>query len=111
MREFEQRAGVKKVEVAKDPPACQYSSLLTEVPHAKCPVLVISGQNDSNAPLPVMEQYVSAFLRPGHAAEAYHPDNGPHGFYFGLPKIIPETAESTHKIVAFIKRHFEAVGQ
>ena len=40
-------------------------------------------------------------------AEVYHPDNGPHGFYVGLPRPIPETAESTRRAVAFIKQEFK----
>jgi dipeptidyl aminopeptidase/acylaminoacyl peptidase len=109
VREFEQRAGVKMAAVEKDPAAYQYTSLLTEVPQAKCPILMVSGKNDQNAPLPVMEAYVKAMNAAGHEAESYHPDNGPHGFYFGIPQTIPETAESTRRAVDFIKRHFAAV--
>ena len=107
VREMEQRAGVKMAAVEKDPAAYQYTSLLTEIPQAKCPILMISGKNDPNAPLPVMEAYVKAQRAAGHEAEAYHPDNGPHGFYFGIPQTIPETAESTRRAVDFIKRQFE----
>jgi hypothetical protein len=71
---------------------------------------MISGRNDPNAPLPVMDAYVDALRARGREAEVYHPDNGPHGFYFGIPKVIPETAESTSRAVAFIKKHFDAVG-
>jgi dipeptidyl aminopeptidase/acylaminoacyl peptidase len=109
VREFEQRAGVKIAAAEKDPAAYQYSSLLTEVPQAKCPILMVSGKNDQNAPLPVMEAYVKAMNAAGHEAVSYHPDNGPHGFYFGLPQTIPETAESTRHAIEFIKRQFAAV--
>jgi acetyl esterase/lipase len=93
-------------DVEKDPAAHNYSSLLTEVPSVRCPVLMISGRNDPNAPLPVMEAYERAMRSAGKSVENYHPDNGPHGFYVGLPKVIPETAESTKRSVAFIKQCF-----
>lgn len=107
VREFEQRSGVKLADVEKDPAKHAYSSPLTEIPQAKCSVLMVSGKNDNNAPLPVMEAYVKAMRGVGREAETYHPDNGPHGFYFGLPQVIPETAESTRQTVAFIKRQFD----
>lgn len=39
------------------------------------------------------------------------PGDGTHGFYFGLPRTIPETAESTRRAVAFIKKHFAAAAK
>jgi dipeptidyl aminopeptidase/acylaminoacyl peptidase len=107
IRGFEQRAGVKMSEVAKDPDAYHYSSLLTEVPKIQCPILLISGKNDPNAPLPVMDLYVEKVHAAGKEVESYHPANGPHGFYVALPKPIPETAEATQQAIAFIKKHFE----
>jgi dipeptidyl aminopeptidase/acylaminoacyl peptidase len=109
VREFEGRAGVKMAAVENDAAAYQYTSLLTEIPQAKCPILMISGKNDQNAPLPVMEAYVKAMKAAGHEADEYHPDNGPHGFYFGIPQTIPETTESTRRAIEFIKRQFAAV--
>jgi dipeptidyl aminopeptidase/acylaminoacyl peptidase len=107
VRAFEKRAGVKMAEVEKNPEAYQYSSLLTEVATVHSPVLMISGKNDPNGPLPVMDQYVDALRAAGNEAETYHPDNGPHGFYWGIPKVIPETAESTRRALAFIKKHVD----
>jgi dipeptidyl aminopeptidase/acylaminoacyl peptidase len=107
IREYEQRAGVKMAEVEKKPDAYQYSSPLTEVAKVRCPILLISGRDDNNAPLSVMDAYVAALRAAGKKAETYHPDNGPHGFYFGLPRPITETAESTKRTLAFIKKHFE----
>jgi dipeptidyl aminopeptidase/acylaminoacyl peptidase len=109
IREFEKRAGVPLKSVQENPDAHQYSSPLTEVGKVQCPVLMISGRNDPNAPLAVMDIYVDALRAAGKQAEAYHPDNGPHGFYFGIPKVIPETAESTRHAIAFIKKHFDAI--
>ncbi len=106
VREFEQRTRIKMAEFEKDPVAKQYSSLLTEANEVQCPILLISGKNDSSAPLPVMEIYVDKLRSIGKEAETYHPDNGPHGFYVGIPKQIPETAESTRHAIAFIKKHF-----
>jgi dipeptidyl aminopeptidase/acylaminoacyl peptidase len=108
VREFEQRAGASLTEIKQNPEAYHYSSPLTEIGKVQCPVLMISGRNDPNAPLAVMDAYVDALRATGREAEAYHPDNGPHGFYFGIPKVIPETAESTRHAVAFIKKHFDA---
>jgi len=111
VREFEQRTGVKLTEVEQKTESHNYTSLLTEVPKIRCPILLISGRNDDNAPLPVMDLFVEKLRAVGKEAETYHPDNGPHGFYVGLPKVIPETAESTRRAVAFIKKHFEAIGK
>jgi dipeptidyl aminopeptidase/acylaminoacyl peptidase len=108
VRAFEQRAGAKMAQIKRNPEAYQYSSPLTEIGKVQCPVLMISGRNDPNAPLAVMDEYVDALRAGGKEAEIYHPDNGPHGFYFGIPKVIPETAESTRQAVAFIKKHFDA---
>jgi acetyl esterase/lipase len=107
VREFLQRTNVEMADVEKDPAAHHYSSLLTEVPTVRCPVLMVSGRNDPNAPLPVMEAYETAMRSAGKSIESYHPDNGPHGFYVALPKPIPETAESTKRAVAFIKQQFD----
>ena len=106
IRELEQRCGVKMADIEKDPAAYHYSSPLTEIAKVRCPILLISGRNDNNAPLPVMDAYVAKLRAAGKEAETYHPDNGPHGFYVGLPQPIPETAESTRQAVTFIKKHF-----
>jgi acetyl esterase/lipase len=110
IRELERRAGAPLAEIKQNPDAYHYSSPLTEIGTVQCPVLMISGRNDPNAPPAVMDAYVDALRATGREAEAYHPDNGPHGFYFGIPKVIPETAESTGHAVAFIKKHFDATG-
>ncbi len=107
IRELEQRSGVKMAEIEKHAEVYQYSSPFTEAANVRCPILLISGRNDLNAPLAVMDAYVDKLRAAGKEAETYHPDNGPHGFYVGLPHPIPETAESTHRAVAFIKSHFE----
>jgi dipeptidyl aminopeptidase/acylaminoacyl peptidase len=107
VRELEQRSGVKMAEIEKRPEAYQYSSPFTEVAHVRCPILLISGRNDVNAPLAVMDAYVDKLRAAGKEAETFHPDNGPHGFYVGLPRPIPETAESTRRTIAFLKVHFE----
>ena len=107
IREMEQRSGLKMADIEKNPDAYQYSSLYTEVAKVQCPILLISGRNDVNAPLAVMDAYVDKLRAAGKEAETYHPDNGPHGFYVGLPHPIPETAESTRRAVAFVKMHFE----
>jgi dipeptidyl aminopeptidase/acylaminoacyl peptidase len=107
IRQMEQRSKVKMADIEKDPDKYEYSSPLTEIAKVRCPILMISGKNDPNAPLPVMEAYVGKLRAAKKQADAYHPDNGPHGFYWGIPRPIPETGESTRRAVAFIKQHFE----
>jgi len=107
VREFEQRTGAKLAEVEKKPEAYGYTSPLSEVEKVQCPILLISGRNDPNAPIDVMDLYVEKLRSRGKPIETYHPDNGPHGFYVALPHPIPETAESTHRAIAFIKKQFE----
>ena len=107
IKELEQRSGTTMAEIEKKPDAYHYSSLLTEAANVRCPILLISGRNDPNAPLPVMELYADKLRAAGKETETYHPDNGPHGFYVAVPRAIPETAESTRRAVAFIKKHFE----
>jgi len=107
IRELEQRAGVTMADIEKDPGKYGYSSPLTEVAKVRCPTLMISGRNDDNAPLPVMEAYVAKVQTTGKRTESYHPDNGPHGFYWGIPRPIPETAESTRRAVEFIAQCFK----
>jgi dipeptidyl aminopeptidase/acylaminoacyl peptidase len=110
VRAYEKRAGAMMAQIQQNPEAYHYSSPLTEIGQVQCPILMISGRNDPHGPLAVMDEYVDALRASGREAEVYHPDNGPHGFYFGIPKVIPETAESTRRAVAFIKKHFEAAG-
>jgi dipeptidyl aminopeptidase/acylaminoacyl peptidase len=107
IREQEQRAGVTMADIEKDLRKYSYSSPLTEVAKVRCPIMMISGRNDDNAPLPVMEAYMAKVQATGKRTESYHPDNGPHGFYWGIPRTIPETAESTQRAVEFIARCFK----
>lgn len=111
IRQLETRTGVKMHEIEKNPEAYHYSSLLTEAAEVRCPLLLISGCNDPNAPRPLMDLYVGKLRAAGKKAETYHPENGPHGFYVGLPQTIPETAESTRRAVEFIKEWFEKAGR
>jgi hypothetical protein len=46
----------------------------------------------------------------GKDTQAYQPNHGPHGYNFGIPRVIPETAESTADAVQLIKKHFDPVG-
>ncbi len=111
IKELELRSGVTMAEIEKNPAAYHYSSLLTEVAQVQCPILMISGRNDLHAPLPVMDAYVEKLRSLGKEVETYHPDNGPHGFYFGGRKTIPETAEATRRAITFIKKQFEQAGR
>ncbi len=108
IRELEQRSGVKMVDIEKDPSKYEYSSLLNEIEKVQCPIMMISGRNDTSGPFPVMDLYMKRLQAAGKTIDSYHPENGPHGFYVAVPKEIPETAESTRRVVAFIKLHFDA---
>ena len=83
IRQMEQRSNVKMADIEKDPKTYGYSSPMTELAKVRCPILMISGKNDDNAPLPVMDAYVDKLHEVKKQADAYHPDNGPHGFYWG----------------------------
>lgn len=107
IREMESRSRVKMAEIEKHPETYHYSSLLTEASQVKCPMFLISGKNDPNAPLPVIEAYADALRAAGKEVETYHPDNGPHGFETALPHHIPETDEATRQTIVFLKKHFE----
>ena len=101
----EQAYGVSMADVAKDPARFQYESALTEAEKVRCPILLISGRNDTSSPPSVIEAYAIKLKEAGKKVELYLPDNGPHGFYFGNPRI-PETEEATRRAVAFIRGHF-----
>ncbi|MCI0356496.1 MAG: hypothetical protein L0099_15885, partial [Acidobacteria bacterium] len=51
------------------------------------------------------ETYAKKLKDAGKEVELYLPDNGPHGFYFGSPRI-QETDEAAKRAVAFIRKHF-----
>jgi len=82
-----------------------YNTPLTEVDKVRCPILLVSGRNDPASPPSVMETYAARLRAAGKQVELYLPDNGPHGFYFGSPRI-PETEEAARRAVAFIAKHF-----
>ncbi|MBI3880864.1 MAG: alpha/beta fold hydrolase [Verrucomicrobia bacterium] len=82
-----------------------YNTPLTEVANVRCPLLLISGRNDSSSPPSVMETYAQKLRAAGKQVELYLPDNGPHGFYFGNPRIA-ETDEAARRAVEFIAKHF-----
>ena len=78
---------------------------LTEAANVRCPLLLVSGRDDSSSPPSVMETYAAKLRAAGKEVELYLPDHGPHGFYFGNPRI-PETEEVARRAVAFIAKHF-----
>lgn len=103
--DMEQRLGARAEEIEKDPARHGYRSPLTEAPRARCPILVISGLNDTSSPPSVVRIYVAKLRSAGKAVETYMPENGPHGFYFGHPEI-PEWKESTRRAVEFFRKCF-----
>lgn len=108
--DLEHRLGAKAEEIERAPARYGYSSPLSEAPRARCPILIISGLNDTSSPPSVVRIYVARLRSAGKAVETYMPENGPHGFYFGRPEI-PEWAESTRRAVEFFRKCFgEKVG-
>jgi dipeptidyl aminopeptidase/acylaminoacyl peptidase len=104
--EAEQKYGAPIAVIARNPAAFGYESPLTEAPNVRCPILILNGQNDRASPVSVMQTYVDRLHSLGKEAETYFPENGPHGFYWGIPKPIPETEEAGARAVAFIRKNF-----
>ncbi len=102
----ERRAGASIEEIEKDPAKYHYSSPLTEAAKVRFPLFLISGRNDVSSPIPPLEAYAKKVREAGKQVETYFPDNGPHGFYFGLPQEIPETKEAARRAVAFLRKCF-----
>jgi len=106
VKALERRTSATIAQIEKEPDKYGYCSALTEAPKVRFPLLIISGRNDSSSPLAVVEAYARKLRESGKEVETYLPDNGPHGFYFGFPKEIPETKEAAQRAVAFLLRHF-----
>jgi dipeptidyl aminopeptidase/acylaminoacyl peptidase len=104
--EGEQKYGAPMAVIARNPAAYGYQSPLTEAANVRCPILILNGRNDLASPLGAVEAYIERLRSHGKEAEGYFPENGPHGFYFGIPKPIPETEEAARRAVAFIQKHF-----
>jgi dipeptidyl aminopeptidase/acylaminoacyl peptidase len=102
---LEKQRGATAEEIEKDPARYGYTSALTEAAQARCPILIISGRNDTASPASVVDVYVQKLRAAGKRVDAYLPDNGPHGFYFAHPEI-PETKEAALRAVAFFERCF-----
>ena len=96
--------GMRLEELSAKPPP-DYNTPLTEVAKVRCPLLLVSGRDDSSSPPSVMETYAAKLRAAGKEVELYLPDHGPHGFYFGNPRI-PETDECARRAVVFIAKHF-----
>ena len=93
-------------EIDKDPKKYGYTSALTEAAEVRCPILIINGRDDDNSPVSIVDLYMKKLRAAGKKVDAYLPDHGPHGFYFGRPDI-PEYQESTRRAVEFFKQVFK----
>jgi acetyl esterase/lipase len=102
---LEQQHGVPIAKIANNADKYGYSTALTEAANVHFPLLIINGRNDNSSPIPVVEAYMERLRAAGKEVEAYLPENGPHGFYFGRPAI-PETQEAARRAVTFIRKHF-----
>ena len=105
IKRMEQDYGAPIARIIENPGAFNHHSAFTEVEKVRCPMLLVSGRNDSSSPPSVIEAYARKLREAGVEVESYLPENGPHGFYFGRPRI-PETEEATRRAVAFIRKHF-----
>jgi dipeptidyl aminopeptidase/acylaminoacyl peptidase len=103
--EMEKQYGATAEEIDKDPKKYGYNSPLTEVAGVRCPILIINGRDDDNSPVSIVDLYVKKLRAAGKQVDAYLPDHGPHGFYFGHPDI-PEYKESTRRALEFFKEKF-----
>jgi dipeptidyl aminopeptidase/acylaminoacyl peptidase len=103
--DMEAQLGATSEEIDKDPKKYGYSSSLTEAAEVRCPLLIINGRDDDNSPVSIVDLYMKKLRAAGKKVDAYLPDHGPHGFYFGRPEI-PEYQESTRRAVAFFKEQF-----
>jgi dienelactone hydrolase/S-formylglutathione hydrolase FrmB len=103
--DMEAQFGATSEEIDKDPKKYGYTSALTEAAQVRCPILIINGRDDDNSPVSIVELYMKKLRDAGKKVDAYLPDHGPHGFYFGRPEI-PEYAESTRRAVEFFKERF-----
>jgi dipeptidyl aminopeptidase/acylaminoacyl peptidase len=106
IHDAEVKYGAKIGVVAKNPERYGYTSAITEAAKVRMPILIINGRNDPASPIPVIDVYVKKLRAAGVEVETYLPDNGPHGFYYAMPREIPETKEAAKHAVAFIKKHF-----
>jgi acetyl esterase/lipase len=104
---IEAKAGTNIEEIAKNPDRYGYSSAATEVAKVRFPLLIINGKNDTACPQVVAETYVQKLKAAGKTVETYYPDNGPHGFYFGNPREIPETKIAADRMVEFMKKYLD----
>ncbi len=101
----EKRYGATMAEIEKDPARYGYDSALTEAAQVRCPILVINGRNDKSSPVSVVKTYADRLRAAGKTVETYFPENGLHGFYFGVPGITPETGEAARRAVTFMRRY------
>lgn len=102
----EKKYGVAMAEVEKNPAKYGYQSAFTQAATVRCPILIVSGRNDDSSPYAVAQAYATRLRAAGKETETYFPENGPHGFYFGHPSVIPETKEAAKRAVDFISKHF-----
>ena len=105
--DMEKQYGATAEEIEADPAKYGYSSPLTEVKDVRCPILIVNGRDDDNSPVSIIDIYMKKLRTAGKQVDAYLPDHGPHGFYFGRPDI-PESQEATRRAVVFFKQVFSA---
>ena len=107
--EAEQKYGGTIEQIAAHPEAYGYDSPMMEAARVRCAVMIINGRNDTSSPPSVMDVWAARLRAAGKEVETYMPENAPHAFYFGYskPPRPEETAESTRRVVAFLRKHFE----
>jgi endo-1,4-beta-xylanase len=103
--DMETQYGATAEEIEKDPARYGYHTAMTDAADVRCPVLIINARNDDNSPIPVIEAYVKRLRAASKHVEAYLPESGGHGFYWGRPDGA-EYHEATRLAVAFFQRQF-----
>ena len=93
--------------IARNPEAFGYESPINEAAKVRGAVMIINGRNDTSSPPSVMEVWAGKLRAAGKEVETFMPDDAPHGFYFGIPKPIPNSDEAAKRALAFVQKHFK----
>jgi endo-1,4-beta-xylanase len=103
--DMEREYGATAEEIEKDPAKYRYHTAMTDAADVRCPVLIINARDDDNSPIPVIDAYAKRLRAADKHVEAYLPEHGGHGFYWGRPDG-PEYREATRLAVAFFRHQF-----
>src|SRR5262249_43826743 len=83
--DMEREYGAPAEEIEKNPAKYGYHTAMTDAADVRCPVLIINARDDDNSPIPVIDTYVKKLRASDKHVEAYLPEHGGHGLYWGRP--------------------------